>query len=146
VAVRTGAAERLGACTETGAAGYQDSEANTMTAPWQITGLSLKDADGNYVRSAIEGKPVILRFEAEEEFTTIHAELFRVKHDYERISARTDPWEAQPDEMVSTADVSNVYAEITITGHKRHETYVLVLWLDNEDDDPAGTFVIEVDA
>lgn len=82
-----------------------------MTARWQITALSTKDEDGNYVTTVAEGQDIEIVFDAEEEYASVAADLFRIKHDYELKSATTEPWEPVTTEGAVTVDeVSSVYA------------------------------------
>lgn len=82
-----------------------------MTARWQITALSTRDEDGSYVTTVAEGQDTEIVFDAEEEFTSVDGDLFRIKHDYELTSATTEPWEAVTTEDAVTVDeVSSIYA------------------------------------
>ena len=100
-----------------------------MTASWQITPLSVQDADGSYVTTISEAvTPYVLILDAEESITSASAELFRVKHDYELTGPTVEPWEAiAAGESSLTGALINTAASFAITGHVRHETYVLVV-------------------
>ena len=103
-----------------------------MTARWQITALSTKDEDGNYVTTVAEGQDIEIVFDAEEEFTSVDGDLFRIKHDYELRTATDDPYAAMPAESITVDNVSNVYAAVAITGLERGQTYLLVIRFDDE--------------
>ena len=100
-----------------------------MTARWQVTPLSVKDADDSYVTTISEAvTPYALILDAEESITSATAELFRIKHDYELTGAIAEPWEpVAAGENSLTGTLINTAASFAVTGHVRHETYVLVV-------------------
>lgn len=100
-----------------------------MTASWKITSLSIQDAGGSYVTTISEAvSPYALVLDAEESITSATAEFFRIKHDYELTGAVAEPWEPiAVGEGALTGTLINTAASFAITGHVRHETYILIV-------------------
>ena len=100
-----------------------------MTASWQITPLSIRDADGSYVTTISEAvTPYAITLDAEESIFSASADLFRIKQAHELTSATVEPWEpiAVGGDAL-TGVLINTAAVFSITGHVRHETYILVV-------------------
>lgn len=100
-----------------------------MTASWQITPLSILDADGSYVTTISESvTPVGLVLSAGEAIDSATAELYRIKQDHELHSATDEPWEAiAVGDDALTAEAAGTSVTVTITGHVRYETYILIV-------------------
>ena len=103
-----------------------------MTAFWQVTPLAIQDANGSYVTTISESvTPYALVLDAEESITGATAELFRIKQDHEITSPTVDLWEPiAAGESHLTGALINTAAAFSITGHVRHETYILVVTFD----------------
>lgn len=109
-----------------------------MTARWSISDLSIVDADGSYVTTISEPvTPAKIVLNAGEAITAATADLFRIKQDYELKSASDEPWEAiaTGDEALE-GDLAGTAATFSITGHVRHETYILVVTFDSTSGEP----------
>lgn len=103
-----------------------------MTARWSITDLSIRDADGSYVTTISEAvTPAEIVLNAGEAIDGATAELFRIKQDYELTGATVEPWEAiAAGEGALTGALAGTVATFSVSGHTRHETYILVVTFD----------------
>lgn len=100
-----------------------------MTAQWQDTPLSVIDDNGSRVGTLSQGiTPAKVEFNAQQAISGATAELFRIKHDYELKRPSDDPWEPiAVGEAAFTGAIVGTVATFSITGHVRHEAYILVV-------------------
>lgn len=117
-----------------------------MTARWQTTPLSIIGPDGSAVTTIGESvSPAKVQLNANQAIDGATAELFRIKHDYELTGATVEPWEPiAVGEDALTGSLAGTVATFSITGHVRHETYILVVIFDATVGEPfARTRILE---
>jgi len=97
-----------------------------MMARWQITPLSTRDTNGNYVDQFVATEETAeWYFDAMEPIADAKVELWRITRDDERTSP-TSPQEVLVEDGASCV-VLSPYLWVTATGLQRHEVYRLVI-------------------
>ncbi len=102
-----------------------------MTTRWQITPLSTKDANGNYIDQFVAAEESAeWFFDAAEPITGATVELWRITRDDERRSP-SSPQEVLVEDGAICV-VLSPYLWVTATGLVRHEVYRLVIVFEGE--------------